>query len=326
MTVGIIVPTYNSAAFLSRALESIAAQERLPNEVLLVDDGSTDDTVAISAAWAAQQPFAVRLLENSTPHDAVAGRGPAAGRQTALHAATSDLIALLDHDDEMFPSHIRRTAGAMEHHAHVSLCFGDAYERFADGNEHRLLTESAIPTLPFDHGADGVRIVRGPLIQAMVGGSRIATAANMWRRDLALAVGGFDVRAGTCDDWLFFVLLSMRGDVAYLPEPIARKYSHGDNLSHARHRSRLSHNFFSALTLFLESQASDRLAPAHRAQLSRRREEIARGMFYEASRSGLSAVRTCEALLPDDFHPAWRDWLRGVLATLGLFRSHTSVE
>ena len=168
MTVGVIVPTFNSAPFLLRALSSISRQERLPDEVLLVDDGSSDDTLALSAAWASQQPFAVSLLKNSTAHDPSAGRGPAAGRQTGLHAATADLLALLDHDDEILPAHLRLMAGAMEGHPNLSLCFGDAVERFSSGREQRLLFESAISLLSFVEQADGLRLIEESFVPARV--------------------------------------------------------------------------------------------------------------------------------------------------------------
>ena len=324
MTVGIIVPTYNSGAFLLRALDSISRQERLPDEVLLVDDGSSDDTVALSTAWASKQPFAVYLLQNTTAHDPSAGRGPAAGRQTGLRAASADLLALLDHDDEMLPEHLRWTASAMEAQPELTLCFGDAVERFASGREQRLLSESAISLLSFTEQADGLRLITEPFLPAMVPGSRIATAANLWRRDAALNIGGFDVRAGTCDDWLFFVSLATRGRVAYFTTPIAKKYAHDGNLSHPRNAVRSAHNGFAALTLFLESPLVREISATEVALLETQRDNFAHSLFYEASRWGIQSLLRWQRNGPHTHRPAVRDWLRATLVSLRVIQSPLS--
>jgi len=324
MTVGIIVPTYNSAPFLLRALHSISRQERLPDEVLLVDDGSSDDTLAISAAWASQQPFSVRLLNNYTAHDPAAGRGPAAGRQTGLHAATADLLALLDHDDEMLPAHLRLTAGALEGHAELTLCFGDAVERFSSGREQRLLGESTISSLSFAEMTDGLRLIEESFVPAIVHGSRIATAANLWRRDAALEIGGFDVRAGTCDDWLFFLSLATVGRVAYFQSLIANKYAHEGNLSHPRNRLRMTQNAFAALLVFLESPLVQKISGADMSLLLAQRDYVARCLFFEASQGGVPLLFRSVRNIPLSHRPAFRDWLRASLVSLGIVRSPLS--
>ncbi len=87
-TVSVVIPTFNRARVISRALESVFLQTRPPDEILLVDDGSTDDT---AAQVRAEFP-GVRLIEQEN-------RGVSAARNAGIRAATGTWIALLDSDD-----------------------------------------------------------------------------------------------------------------------------------------------------------------------------------------------------------------------------------
>ena len=317
MTVSVLVTTCNSSAFLDRTLASISAQERLPDEVLLVDDGSTDNTLAISTAWASRQSFSVRLLRNEIPHHPFAGPGPAPSKTTALAVATTDLVALLDHDDEMLPSHLRRTASVLEQHYDVELCFGDAIECWSDGRERPMLDDAAgLMALPYEERGDGVRVVGASFVTAMLPGSRIATAANMWRRTSALDVGGFSTRVSGADDWLFFLSLSRRGRVAFVHEPIARKHTHASNMGHPIHTLRTTWNCFDAMSVFLEAADRWSLGASEIAAISRRRAELADEVCWAASVRGVRALRAAHHRLPDGFRPRSGDWLRALRATL----------
>jgi len=94
----IIVPVYNAEEYISTALASIAAQSRPPDEVIVVDDASTDQTVALVKRWTSLLPLV--LLENAT------NEGLGATRRTGIARATGDLVALLDADDYLMPDHL----------------------------------------------------------------------------------------------------------------------------------------------------------------------------------------------------------------------------
>ena len=90
-SVSVIVPVYNGAAFLADAVESLERQTRPPDEIIIVDDGSTDSTAAIAARWRG-----IRYHYQSNA-------GPAAARNRGLEMATGDVIGMLDADD-LWPS------------------------------------------------------------------------------------------------------------------------------------------------------------------------------------------------------------------------------
>jgi len=86
MKIGVVIPAYNAAAFLPRCLESVFAQTLKPKEVIVVDDGSTDNTAALAAELGA------KVISQTNG-------GISAARNTGIRNASSEWIALVDVDD-----------------------------------------------------------------------------------------------------------------------------------------------------------------------------------------------------------------------------------
>lgn len=104
----VVLANYNGADFLKEAIEGAVNQSRLPEEIVLVDDGSTDNSAEIIGDFASRHPKLVRpvfLDEN---------RGQAAGFNVAMEHVTGDLVAFLDSDDFWFPNKIENVAQAFE--------------------------------------------------------------------------------------------------------------------------------------------------------------------------------------------------------------------
>lgn len=288
MAISILIPTYNSTRYLRSTLESVSAQQRKPDEVLIIDDQSTDGTIALCEEWAAKQTFAVRILQNRFPHDGKPG--PAGGRQTGLLEAKSDLIGLLDHDDEMLPCHLQVTEQAMLQHPELSLCFADALE-FEEGNQREwsLFQGKTIELASYvEREPLGLRFMTDPLLPTLIHGSYIPTAANLWRREAALQAGGFRTFAGTCDDVLFFLTLSRFGATAYYPFPIARKRTHNGNLSATKYALRHCWNYWEALAYVISEPSRWDLSRGEAILVRERVEELREEILYHASREGLS--------------------------------------
>jgi glycosyltransferase involved in cell wall biosynthesis len=89
MTITVVIPAYNTAEYIGRAIDSVLAQTRRPDEIIVVDDGSTDDTSGIVETYGSQ----VRLIRRENA-------GVSAARNTGINAATGEWIAFLDGDDE----------------------------------------------------------------------------------------------------------------------------------------------------------------------------------------------------------------------------------
>ncbi|MCC6580763.1 MAG: glycosyltransferase family 2 protein [Phycisphaeraceae bacterium] len=111
--------TCDGRRFLREQLESLAAQTRLPDELIVVDDASTDGTNEITAAFAKQSPFPVRHEIN--PHRL----GVTANFEKAIRLCAGELIALCDQDDVWRPRKLEELAGVMEADDRVGLVFCD---------------------------------------------------------------------------------------------------------------------------------------------------------------------------------------------------------
>lgn len=167
-TVSVIIPAWNAAGTLARALDSVAAQTRRPDEVIVVDDGSSDDTVAV----AARHPAGVRVV--SQPN-----AGPAQARNRGAAQAAGTLLAFLDADDVWHPDKLAAQLAVFAAHPAVALC----------ATPFRYFPTEAAPV--FDPpGSGDVTLVRD--FRDLLRGYYLGTPTVVLRREVFLACGGFD--------------------------------------------------------------------------------------------------------------------------------------
>jgi glycosyltransferase involved in cell wall biosynthesis len=112
--------TFNGERFLSSQLAGIAKQTRLPDELVVCDDRSTDRTVAMVREFAATAPYPVRIFENTQ------NLGSAANFERAIRVCDGDLIALSDQDDIWYPNRLERSEQEFSAHPEAGLVFSDA--------------------------------------------------------------------------------------------------------------------------------------------------------------------------------------------------------
>src|SRR6202167_2057678 len=117
--ISVAMCTYNGERFLPQQLASMAKQTRLPDELVVCDDGSTDRTVAIVREFAASAPYPVRVFENER------NLGFAANFERAIGLCEGDLIALSDQDDIWYPIRLERSEQEFAAHPEAGLVFSD---------------------------------------------------------------------------------------------------------------------------------------------------------------------------------------------------------
>ena len=118
-SVSVIIPAYNSASTIIRALQSVTAQTLTPLEVIVVDDASTDTTRDLVASFASSSSIPVRVLSQTT------NSGPSAARNAGWDAAVGDYIAFLDADDQWHPRKIELQYPVMQSQPKVTMsCHG----------------------------------------------------------------------------------------------------------------------------------------------------------------------------------------------------------
>ena len=192
-TISVVIPAYNTGSFVREALDSALNQTLSAHEVIVVDDGSTDDTAEICRGYR----NAIRYVRQEN-------RGLSAARNTGIEAATGDWIALLDSDDVFLPDRLRRAAMMIELKPRLVLIYSAFDLYYADG------TRSFFPVLPAKELWPALRY-RSPILPSTV----------TVRRDKVLAAGGF--RKVVIEDWdLWFRLIKRHSAEAFqeLPESL----------------------------------------------------------------------------------------------------------
>jgi glycosyltransferase involved in cell wall biosynthesis len=124
--ISVAMCTFNGSHYLQEQLESIALQSRLPCELVVCDDRSTDDTLAILKQFQLEAPFAVKVIQNSQR------LGSTRNFDQAIGLARGGLIALCDQDDRWAPTKLERLSRALEEDTFLGGVFSDA--RLIDGN------------------------------------------------------------------------------------------------------------------------------------------------------------------------------------------------
>ncbi|NOT60405.1 MAG: glycosyltransferase family 2 protein [Acidobacteria bacterium] len=189
--VSIIVPAYNVAPYLGETLDSVLAQTRGDYEIIVVNDGSTDETAQVVERY--RDRFAGKLVyvwqEN---------RGLAAARNTAIRTARGQYIALLDGDDVWLPAYLETMLGLLESDATLDLVFPNALfwgsPQF-DGRDF----QSVFPPNP--------PITVEKILARESGVFGLATM----RRALVLAVGGYDESLRSSEDFDLWLRLLKQG-------------------------------------------------------------------------------------------------------------------
>jgi glycosyltransferase involved in cell wall biosynthesis len=177
--ISVYLPTRNRAALLARAAESVLGQTHRNLELLIVDDGSTDDTPRIIDALATRDPR-VKSLRFEV------ARGAPAARNAALHMASADLVTGIDDDDEMRTDRLAGLLSAFAPH-HSLICSGAMLQ--SDKWRKPLRNSNAIITLEQELFGDLVGT------QALILKERV------------LAVGGFDEQMPAWQDYDLWVRL-----------------------------------------------------------------------------------------------------------------------
>ncbi|MGY1711373.1 glycosyltransferase family 2 protein [Geodermatophilus sp. SYSU D00758] len=201
--VSVVVTTYDQARFLGEALASVARQTVPAAEVVVVDDGSSDDPGSVVAG----RP-GVRLVRRPNG-------GPAAARNTGLRETHEPYVLFLDADDLLTPFAIEAGLRCFEQHPEAGFVYG----------AHRVTDGSGRPTGPRLY-APAVGDPRAAMLRINV----IAMhGAVLYRRDLLEEVGGFDEDLRRCEDYDLYLRLLQRRPMASHPVETALYRRHGGN-------------------------------------------------------------------------------------------------
>ena len=211
--ISVVVALYQGERFVREALESIASQTRQPLEVIVVDDGSTDDSVALIESLAL--PFELRILRQGNA-------GQSAARNTGIRAARGEYIAFLDQDDAWWPHHLEVLAETIATNPSLAWVFGDF--DLIDDNGHTLVSSYLTETSVLLDRRTVADLVRTDIMAL--------PSASLMRRSALMRVRGFDRRlSGYEDDELYLRLCRLGYTIAAQVRTRVRYRTHGANAS-----------------------------------------------------------------------------------------------
>lgn len=198
----IIVPCYRQAHFLPQALESALAQHGAAYEVIVVDDGSPDDTAAVAGHFVASHPERVRLVRQEN-------RGLALARAAGLAVAAGDFLVFLDADDILEPDMLGACVRGLAREPEADVVVGNAWLVGPDGRQ---------PAYPYDQACV-------PTWPAMLDDNPWGSVVAVVPRTAAVhRVGGLAVEGlRACEDWdLWIRMIRSRARVVTVPERLGR--------------------------------------------------------------------------------------------------------
>ena len=205
--VSVIMPAYNGSAMIGEALRSIEDQTYRDLEVVVVDDGSTDDTARICR----DRP-GLRLISQEN-------RGTAAARNRGIREARGGLIAFLDQDDLWAPDRLAAQVPILEAEADVGLVFSN-FDAFGDLSEHQGVR--------FDDAKVIDRISGGMAFASLFRKNLIHPATVLVRKDCLDEVGPFD-ESIYFEDYDLWLRIARRFPIRYVPAPLASVRHHEGN-------------------------------------------------------------------------------------------------
>ena len=265
-TLSVIIPTYNRAQLVTRAIESILAQTEADWDLLVVDGGSTDGTQAMVQEYV-RKDRRIHLVKGSV-------NGPAHSRNTGIRLAEGAYIAFLDDDDAWLPEKLATQVRFMEAHPEVGLSY-----TYAAG---RTLSNGT----PDPQSVYG-RPIRDAIEDLLNWPNFISTSAVMIRRECLKEAGGFDTRYELCEDFDLWLRLAQRWPIAALEEVLT---IHGARDGRPQLALDQTQNYLAAIRVLKNLQ----LTPATERYHRRRQRHIAR-LHYSLARDLIDLKRYGEA-------------------------------
>jgi len=304
----VIVPAYNAAAHITETLQSIIAQSLRPDEVIVVDDGSTDGTAEVASAV----DSGIRVIRQRNG-------GAGAARNVGILASQSEYVATVDADDLLLEDHFKVTTAALTQHPEVPVAFGDVLE-FTDQG---FYSESFWQKTNANHrdvaiviSQSGVQLLGDGLTAALFRGNIVPVSTTVIRRSAFAKAGLCGATLRAAEDQDLNLRLSRLGPFAYVGKVTAHKRVHEQSLTVQANVLVWAEEGLRVLAALriLDPGAvySDSAAAAMRTAV----QETAATAFYQASLQGIAALRLTRRKVRElgwRIEPSIKDWARAAL-------------
>ena len=205
LSVAVVIPTYNHARYLADAISSAIAQTRPADEIIVVDDGSTDDPATVVDRFPG-----VHFIQQEN-------RGRSAARNAGLRTCTSSYVVFLDADDQLLPNAIEDGLSCAAEHPDCAFIYG-GHRDITEREDHGKISHYSPIT-----GESQLALMRRNLIRMQ--------ATVVFRRDCLIEIGGYDETLQLAEDYDLYLRLARVHPIACHPKMVAEYRWHGKNTS-----------------------------------------------------------------------------------------------
>jgi glycosyltransferase involved in cell wall biosynthesis len=208
MQISVVIPTYNRYEFLKRALASVFAQTYKPYEVIVVDDGSTDNTSNIQKDF----PTIKYIYQKNS--------GVSSARNTGIKNCASEWIAFLDSDDEWHPDKLREQVEFHKKNPDILMSYTDE-KWIRDAKEVKVPKKYKKYT--------------GYIFENFLSHCIIAPSASMIHKKLFDKIGVFDETLEVCEDYDLWLRIALEHEIGLVGKKLITKYAGHDNQLSFKH-------------------------------------------------------------------------------------------
>jgi len=267
--ISLIIPTFNYSKFISETLESVFAQTVQPGEILIVDDGSTDDTESVVSSFGER----VRYVRQDNA-------GVCAARNRGVAETTGDLVVFLDADDILEPTFLEKLLSRYGEDPEIGLVHTGV--RLFDSETGETISEDLAGG---ENGVD-INLLLWEVPHFPAPGIILVT------REAFEAVGGFDVRQKVGEDWDLCYRVARKYKVGFVPEPLINYRIH-DRAAHHN-----VDNMAQGMALFYQKAfaAGDKEILQLRRKAMGNFHKVMAGSYFQAGRIGSFGLHAMKSL------------------------------
>jgi len=272
-TVSVIIPTYNRAHLVGRAIRSVLSQTCQDFEIIVVDDGSTDDTEKVVSSF---NDSRIRYFRHQT-----SSGGPTAARNTGIRVSRGKYVAFLDSDDEYLPQKLESQLEVFEHQSSTRTDLGFVMTGHFTFND---LGQVVVAFSPQDFERP---------YEELFARNHTAYHTMLVRRECFDHAGLYDENLPACENWDMAVRLGTRYGYAVIPNQLVAFHQHG-----GQHVGTMD-NRCKALGILASKYSSEmKQYPKFGAnlRLNIAADDLRKGLMAEARRQSIAAIR---------LHPSW---------------------
>lgn len=201
-TLSVFLTNYNHGHILGRAIDAIVSQERPPDEFIIQDDGSTDNSIDIIMPYVSKYRY-IRFVKNDK------NTGPIPAMQKASSFTTKDYIYGASADDYILPGFFQKAMEQLEKYPQAGLCCGDIYDYNADTKETASIEMN---------WAEAPAYFTPDMLAETIAGRNMP--GGIMRRDAFLKAGGFIDKLKWHSDWFFTHVIAFRNGLVYIPQKV----------------------------------------------------------------------------------------------------------